>query len=281
LKKPFLVIIVLLIIFIVPISALSEGYPTFVPDPQTPGAYYWTGPNEVEEDIATEEEAKTIRTLVLPADMQFYNGYYNYQLEALEEYKVDDTSPFLTCIDGVLFTKDMQILLAYPRNKSCSDYTIPIGVTGVAENAFAGNPYLQVVTFSDDVKWVEHSAFSNCGLLRMIKLNNALSCIGDKAFEYCNNLTELKCPNGLRVIGYRAFYMSGLSNITLNDGLTCVMGEAFFTHHFGNAEISLPETVLYIDRTAFSPDENITILTSNFSYHSRLHIDGVSDVRIP
>ncbi len=121
-------------------------------------------------------------------------------------------------------------------------------------------------------------AFSDCSALQVIHLNHALSCIGNRAFAYCKNLTDLHCPDGLRVIGYHAFYMTGLSNITLNSGLICVMGEAFFTHCFDNAVISLPEIVLYFDRTVFSPDENITLLISDDPYHSRLHIDGVSAI---
>ena len=102
-------------------SALSGDYPIFVPNPEAPGEYYRTGPNEAEEDIAAEEESEAIRTLVLPSDMQFYNGSYNRQLEAMEEYRVDDNSAYLACPDGVLFTKDMKILLAYPGNRSCTE----------------------------------------------------------------------------------------------------------------------------------------------------------------
>ena len=272
--KNNLVLIILIIMLFLPICTLSECYPTFVPDNTTAGLYYWTGCNEVEEDIATEEEAKTIKTLVLPSDMQFYNGWYNYQLKGLEEYKVADSSQFLKCIDGVVFTKDQKILLAYPRNKANTKYIIPTGVVGIAENAFAGNSHLQEVVFSEEVEWIEGKAFSECSSLRMISLNNALSCIDDRAFEYCGELKELRCPAGLRIIGYRAFYMSGLSSIMLNDGLICVMGEAFYTQKFGTAEIILPETVLYFERTVFSPTESIVILCSDNPCHARLQLDG-------
>lgn len=278
-RKIALVTLVLLsIVPFVSITALSEGYPIFVPDNTSPGLYYWTGTLEAEEDIVSEEECEAIKSLVLPSDMQWFDGYYNYQLEALEEYIVDDSSQFLTCIDGVLFTKDMKTLLAYPRNKSCTEYTIPNGVVSIGENAFAGNCHLEVVTFSDDVVWICGDAFSGCSALNTINLNNALSCIEDRAFELCQNLTELRCPDELKIIGYHAFYMSGLSKITLNDGLTCIMSEAFFTHCFGEAKIILPNTLLYLDRTAFSPDEDITIIISKATHHPILVLDGVTTI---
>lgn len=280
-KKVSLMIAFLSMVLFIPMVALSENYPIFVADNTVHGLYYWTGAYDAEEDIVSEEESITIRSLVLPSDMQWFNGYYNYQFETLEKYIVDESSLFLTCIDGVLFTKDMKYLLAYPRNKSCTEYTIPSGVVGIAENAFSGNSNLQVVTFSDDVERIGCSVFSGCSALNTINLNSSLSCIEDRAFEYCRNLTELQCPDKLKVIGYRAFYMTELSQITLNDGLVCIMGEAFFTHRFGNVEIFLPETVIYLERTVFSSDENITILSSKYSHHSHLSLDGVTVIKAP
>lgn len=253
----------LLVILILPAGALSADYPTFVPDATTVGVYYWTGPTEVEEDLASEEESKAIRTLILPSDMQSFNGYYNYQLEALEEYRVDDSSQFLECVDGVVFTKDMTILLTYPRSKTTVHYSVPDSVVGIAGYAFAGNPYLQVISFPKDLAWVGRSAFSECTSLSKIDFNDSLSCIGDKAFEYCGEFSELYFPKELKIIGYRAFYMSGLSKITLNDGLLCIMGEAFFTHQFGATDIYLPDTLIYIDRTMIPSDENIHIIYPN------------------
>ena len=52
--KNNLVLIILIIMLFLPICTLSECYPTFVPDNTTAGLYYWTGCNEVEEDIATD-----------------------------------------------------------------------------------------------------------------------------------------------------------------------------------------------------------------------------------
>lgn len=280
-KAICLIIVLVSIVCIVPLTALSDNYPIFLPDSTIPGLYYWTSENQVEEDIASEAESEAIKSLVLPSNLQWLDGYHNVHLEALEQYIVEESSPFLACIDGVLFTKDRKTLLAYPRNKSCEEYEIPEGVIGIGKNAFAQNAHLRTVTFSEDVEWIGQDAFSGCSALKTINLNSALTCIEDRAFAYCQNLTELRCPDALKVIGFQAFYMSGLSNVMLNDGLVCIMGEAFFTHCFGKAEIFMPKTVLYVERTIFSEDEEITILTSRYAYHSHLILDGATITETP
>ena len=267
----------IIILFGVIISSIAscDNYPIFIQDQTNHDLYYWNGSVQPdEEDITTKEESMSIKTLVLPENLKWFSGY-NAQFEALEEYIVDESSPFLRSIDGVLFTKDMRVLLAYPRGKTCSEYQIPNGVIRIAESAFEGNTHLQDITLSEDVKWICRSAFSSCSALKKINLNEKLSCIEDRAFEYCRSLKEFNCPENLKIIGYHAFYMSSLNKLTLNDGLVCVMGEAFFTHCFDEAEIFLPASILYFDRTVFSADEKITIISASYSDQSIYIMDGV------
>ena len=48
--------------------------------------------------------------------------------DLLEEFVVDSTSEFFTSVDGVLFTKDLKLLVSYPGAKKSTDYTLPYGV---------------------------------------------------------------------------------------------------------------------------------------------------------
>lgn len=273
---PFILVVIL--ISLMASAALAENYPTFRADEKVEGLYYWNGNTEPEEDFISEDESEKIKTLVLPSEMRRYNGIYNVQIEALEEYTVDEASEYLTSADGVLFTKDMSILLAYPRNKRDTEYTIPDGVIRIGDYAFAGNSNIQSVYFSSDIKWVGNSAFEGCLALRNVRFNNDLCCIENDAFMNCSSLVTITCPDGLRVIGSRAFYMSSLAEITLNEGLNCIMGEAFFTQCFGTKTINIPKSVLYMDRTVFAPNEAITLQIHRQSAYMDLPLDGIAAV---
>ncbi len=60
----------------------------------------------------------------------------NYELE---EIKVAEGNQYFTSADGVLFTKDMKVLVAYPGGKKGISYMIPEGTEGIFEDAFDGS----------------------------------------------------------------------------------------------------------------------------------------------
>lgn len=73
-------------------------------------------------------------------------------------------------IDGVLYDKSGYII-AYPRRKQDSCYTVQEGIIGVATGAFLKNPYIQEVHVTDNVKYIECDAFSGCRNLKTLYIN--------------------------------------------------------------------------------------------------------------
>jgi len=66
--------------------------------------------------------------------------------------------------DGVLFTKDMTRLIAYPTGRTASQYTIPAGVTAISGNAFENCAALTELTVPVTVTRVGYAAFNQTGL---------------------------------------------------------------------------------------------------------------------
>ena len=113
----------------------------------------------IEEGVLTGYTG-TATTFVVPADVHtienstdYFNIYNN------EKYEVAAGNNFFTAVDGVLFSKDMKTLVAYPRNKAGTSYSVPTGVKTIRKPAFYRNRNLETVTLPDGVERIEHWAF--------------------------------------------------------------------------------------------------------------------------
>ena len=96
---------------------------------------------------------------------------------------------------------------------------IPEGVTRIGESAFEECHYLESITLPSTLKSIEFRTFWRCWDLRNIDLGGVES-IGQSAFEECSSLTSIELPDQLKTIGYRCFYNSGLTSITIPEGVT-------------------------------------------------------------
>ena len=61
----------------------------------------------------------------------------------LKRIEVDKNNPFYTSVRGVLFSKDMTKLIAYPSGKKQSSYKVPYGVHRIGKGAIACTEYLE------------------------------------------------------------------------------------------------------------------------------------------
>lgn len=122
-------------------------------------------------DNLTNLKELQIPTTVIRLEWSFYN------CPNLAAIYVDEGNPTFCSIDGVLYSKDQHILIAYP-NAHGIEYTLPEGVEEIA-----------------------HFAFKTCRDIVRIKLSDSVKKIGNNVFCQCNKLEEVFLPNGIREIG--------------------------------------------------------------------------------
>ena len=77
----------------------------------------------------------------------------------LREIIVDESNPYFSSEDGVLFNKDKTVLLKYPEDKKDKTYTIPDGVTEIAAEAFMGKRHLTSVVLPESLTKIGYDAF--------------------------------------------------------------------------------------------------------------------------
>ena len=106
-------------------------------------------------------------------------------------------------IDGILYNKDMTIIIKCPEAKT--SVTIPNSVTSIGEGAFYGCSGLTSVTIPNSVTSIGPYAFGWCRGLTSVTIPNSVTSIGGNAFSDCVNLTSVTIPNSVTSIGRGAF----------------------------------------------------------------------------
>lgn len=122
----------------------------------------------------------------------------------LTHFCIDDDHPVFAQIEGVLFSKNYETLVTYPKAKG-TDYEIPECVKAIGNGAFAGLKELTSVTIPAGVTSIGEWAFAGCKALSTISIPEGVTSIGNNAFYYCSNLTSVTLPSSLLSIGTFAF----------------------------------------------------------------------------
>lgn len=129
---------------------------------------------EVEPPVETEAPIPTypITELFFPTG----NEQFSDMNASVLSLAVAEDNPNYTAVDGVIFTKGLKTLVAFPRGRS-GHYDIPAGTLIIGENAFA-NCKIESVYLPDSVQKLSEGAFAGCMGLTEISLPRTLTAVG-------------------------------------------------------------------------------------------------------
>ncbi len=146
---------------------------------------------------------------------------------SLSAFVVDAINRRYTATDGVLYTKHMDTLVAFPAGRKVVTYNIPSTVTTIGENAFWGCE-IAYIDLPCSVKTVDDYAFHFC-TLEKITFGQSLESVGNFAFGLCQNLKSVALPNSLKEIGKSAFAVcNSLTDVLIGDSVKKI-GEGAFS----------------------------------------------------
>ena len=165
--------------------------------------------------------------------------------------------------------------------------TIPNSVTEIGIRAFLVCEGLMSVTIPNSVTSIGYYAFQGCSGLTSVNIPNSVTSIGYYAFQGCSALTSVNIPNSVTEIGDGAFdgtkwydnqpdglvyagpvaykykgTMASGTCIVLKEGTKGIAGSAF-SGCSGLTSITIPSTVKYIGRQAFSSSDELTEVVWN------------------
>lgn len=166
--------------------------------------------------------AETLRVINIGKNVREIGAWAMTNNQKLQAFNVSPENEYFTSIDGVIYTKDLETLVAYPPAKGVDisddnvvlddsaglSYTIPDGVRVIRSKAFYKCGYLEEINLPDSLEVIEEKAFHYCSAVKGFTLPEGLIEIGKDAFAYCwsEDFTELSIPASVERIGEYAMY---------------------------------------------------------------------------
>ena len=146
----------------------------------------------------------------------------------LKRFLADSQNTTFTAVDGVLFSRSMQVLYCYPQGKADESYAVPDSVKRLKEGAFAQAKWLKKAAVPDTVKYIEERCFQACESLETVKLPKNLKMISESLFEDCSMLQTVKIPSSAEKISLNAFKgCTGLTEIKIPNSVKEIAPYAF------------------------------------------------------
>ena len=132
-----------------------------------------------------------------------------------------------------------------------TEFSIPDGITDIAEGAFAGCANLTEITVPDSVRYIGESAFEDCRSLEAISLPEQLVRIGAGAFCGCEKLEHIEIPEFIEEIEDNTFRECvSLTEIEIPWGISRI-GRYAFRDCLYLRKIVLPETLSAMEYNSF------------------------------
>lgn len=191
-----------------------------------------------------------LTSLTIPASVDSIAGSFANYSDNLVVILVEDGNTKYTDANGVLFTKDKKMLVAFPHANT-SNYTVPDGTEVIGSCSFRGATRLENVDMPTSLREIQDDAFFDNSALTTVTVPRGVTTIGISAFSNCTSLTSAVLPSTLTSIGYLAFHNSGITTLMVKNPTppTCqtkydsrqhVWYYVFDDSHYANCTLIVP-----------------------------------------
>lgn len=168
-------------------------------------------------------------SITIPASVTSIGDSEFSYCSGLTKITVAPDNPNYVDADGVLYTKSMNTLIAYPVKKAETSYTIPDSVTSISNSAFSGCANLTNVTIPNSVAQIGIEAFYNCVSLTSVVIPEGVTDIWQATFSGCTSLTNVTIPDSITSIMDSAFRnCTNLTGVTIPDGVNSIGWSVFY-----------------------------------------------------
>ncbi len=158
---------------------------------------------------------------------------------------------------GILYNKEMTTLLCAPEGFT-GRYTVPEGVTAIADNAFSNCEKLTGITIAGSVTTLGDNVFNRCYALTDVTLSNGVETMGSSVFYNCTALTQIVFPDSITTMGSAVFQgCNNLAFAALGSGVTS-LGYYVFDGCTNLKSVYIPAGITNISRYVFDDCDSLT-----------------------
>ncbi len=221
-------------------------------------------------------------SLTIPSSVT-YIGNEAFTSPGLTDFIVEESNPFYSSINGVIFNKNKTTIIECPQGKT-GTYSIPSNVESVGDYAFSGCSGLtgsltipSTITYLGDysfigcsgfkdslyigssVTYIGNDAFGGCGFTGTLTIGSSVSIIGSWAFNGCSFTGLLNIPSSVTNIGNYAFMACGrfTGPLSIPSSVTSIGDYAFNGCYGFTGTLTIPPSVTSIGSRAFSFCNNL------------------------
>ncbi|MFA7673792.1 MAG: leucine-rich repeat domain-containing protein [Clostridia bacterium] len=243
--------------------------------------------------------SNSLRSVIIPNGVEYLSGFSGNYLTSIT---IPDTVKYISdgafasnLLTNVTIPNGVEYLSGFSGNYLTS-VTIPDSVTDIGNNAFEGN-MLKSVTIPNTIKYIGNEAFKNNALVN-VTIPDSVTYIGKSAFlglpadkiKLGAGVSRYFIINDNSIVGYigtpdsafmipyfegvtkiadGAFQNEGnISRIEISEGIKYI-GKNVFRSAYANKrwhDVLLPDSIRYIDATAFSDFVNHTFECNKGSF---------------
>ena len=139
-------------------------------------------------------------------------------------------------------------------SRSLTSLSLTGNVQKIGDYAFAYCTSLTSLSLTGNVQKIGDYAFYSCPSLKTVTLPKSLTSIGSHAFDFCTilgSLGSIEIPGTVTEIGDFAFNNSGLTSVTIDEGVKST--GAYMFYKCGNlTTVTLPESLTTIANGSFA-----------------------------
>lgn len=158
-------------------------------------------------------ECSSLVSIDIPGSVASIGDWAFSGCDKLTSINVAQDNTSYASLDGVLFNKHIDTILAFPGGR-VGAYAIPESTTSIGISAFQYSHSLTSIDIPNSITEIGTQAFRGCDALTSISIPNSVSSIGNLAFNGCSCLQDI-------------YNHARTPQIIDNDAFTCLYGEGF------------------------------------------------------